>query len=256
MNNTRWTGAAALLVLLTACGGPTRPTPGPESVPNAIPREEPRSRSGNPQFYEVFGKRYFVMPSSAGYVERGVASWDGPGFHGNSTASGERYDMDAMTAAHKTLPLPCYVQVTNLANGRSIVVRVNDRGPFVDNRLIDLSRSAAARLDLISAGTGLVEVRAINAATTTPAVASRPAPNADKTLYIQVGAFSEQTNADRLTQRLRTAGIAPISVRGDQVNGRTLYRVRVGPVPSVEEFDRLIQSLRRAGIPDAHLALD
>jgi rare lipoprotein A len=126
-----------------------------------VPRYEPRSPYGNPPFYEVFGKRYFVLSSSADYVERGVASWYGPGFHKVRTSTGEIYDMYGMTAAHKTLPLPAYARVTNLQNGRSVVVRVNDRGPFVGNRIIDLSYTAAAKLDMLRDGTAMVEVRTV-----------------------------------------------------------------------------------------------
>jgi rare lipoprotein A len=132
------------------------------AVPDTVPRVEPRSRYGNPLFYEIFGKRYYVLASSADYVERGVASWYGPGFHKIPTSTGETYDMYAMTAAHKTLPLPANVRVTNLQNGRSVVVRVNDRGPFVGNRIIDLSYAAASRLDMLHDGTAMVEVRAID----------------------------------------------------------------------------------------------
>jgi rare lipoprotein A len=130
-------------------------------VPDAVPRAEPRAIYGNPASYEVFGKRYYVMASSVGYVERGVASWYGPGFHKELTSVREPYDMYGMTAAHKTLPLPAYVRVTNLQNGRSCVVRVNDRGPFVGNRIIDLSYTAAAKLDMLRDGTAIVEVRAL-----------------------------------------------------------------------------------------------
>jgi rare lipoprotein A len=141
------------------------PPPGPPAhlldVPDAVPRIEPRSVYGNPPSYEVFGKRYYVMASSVGYVERGVASWYGPGFHKERTSVGEPYDMYGMTAAHKSLPLPAYVRVTNLQNGRSCVVRVNDRGPFVGNRIIDLSYTAAAKLDMLRDGTAMVEVRAL-----------------------------------------------------------------------------------------------
>jgi rare lipoprotein A len=146
---------------------PARPAPLPPppanagAVPDAVPRAEPRSSHGNPPFYEVFGQRYYVLATADGYLERGVASWYGPSFHGGNTSSGEPYDMYGMTAAHKTLPLPCYARVTNLRNGRSIVVRINDRGPFVANRLIDLSYTAAARLDMLRDGTTLVEVRAL-----------------------------------------------------------------------------------------------
>jgi rare lipoprotein A len=133
-------------------------------VPEAVPRAEPRSASGNPPFYQVAGHRYIVLASAAGYRERGVASWYGPDFHGLKTATGERYDMFAMTAAHKTLPIPCYARVTNLSNGRSVVVRINDRGPFVANRIIDLSYTAASRLDMIRNGTAFVDVEVLSPA--------------------------------------------------------------------------------------------
>jgi rare lipoprotein A len=138
--------------------------PLPETVPDAVPRYEPRSSYGNPPFYDVFGKRYYILSTSADYVERGVASWYGPGFHQVRTSTREPYDMYGMSAAHKTLPLPCYVRVTNLQNGRSIVVRVNDRGPFVGNRIIDLSYTAAAKLDMLRNGTAMVEVRTVGPA--------------------------------------------------------------------------------------------
>ena len=141
---------------------PSAPPAIPQAVPDAVPRVEPRSRYGNPTYYEVFGKRYYVLASSADYVERGVASWYGPGFHKERTSTLEPYDMYGMTAAHRTLPLPAYVRVTNLENGRSVVVRVNDRGPFVGNRIIDLSYTAAARLDMLRNGTAMVEVRSID----------------------------------------------------------------------------------------------
>ena len=135
--------------------------PHPSQDPGYIPADEPRSRSGNPSSYVVYGQRYYVMDSAAGFVERGIASWYGPGFHGRRTANGERYDMNGLSAAHKSLPLPTWVRVTNLSNGRSIVIRVNDRGPFVDDRIIDLSRGAAEAIGMIGAGTALVEVRAL-----------------------------------------------------------------------------------------------
>jgi rare lipoprotein A len=146
---------------------PIQPPQGALEIPDAVPRYEPRSAYGNPPFYEVFGKRYFVLSSSADYVERGVASWYGPGFHKVRTSTGEIYDMYGMTAAHKTLPLPAYARVTNLQNGRSVVVRVNDRGPFVGNRIIDLSYTAAAKLDMLRDGTAMVEVRTVGPANAT-----------------------------------------------------------------------------------------
>ncbi|HEY9198349.1 MAG TPA: septal ring lytic transglycosylase RlpA family protein [Gammaproteobacteria bacterium] len=142
--------------------GPAHPPLDVMAIPDAVPKVEPRSRYGNPASYVVFGKRYHVMPTSAGYVERGIASWYGDKFHGLRTSSGDAYDMYGMTAAHKTLPLPTYARVTNLRNGRSIVVKINDRGPFVANRIIDLSYTGAAKLGLLGNGTGLVEVRALD----------------------------------------------------------------------------------------------
>jgi rare lipoprotein A len=160
---------------------PTAPPANIDAVPDAVPRPEPRSAHGNPPFYEVFGQRYYVLASANGYLERGVASWYGPNFHGVNTSSGELYDMYGMTAAHKTLPLPCYARVTNLRNGRSVVVRINDRGPFVANRLIDLSYTAAARLDMLREGTTLVEVRTLapgapDTSTRTASTVSLPPP--------------------------------------------------------------------------------
>lgn len=269
--------------------------PPPESVPDMVPRAEPRSRNGNPPFYDVLGRRYFVLSSSVGYVERGVASWYGPGFHKVRTSTGEPYDMYGMTAAHKTLPLPAYVRVTNLQNGRSIVVRVNDRGPFVGNRIIDLSYTAAAKLDMLRNGTAMVEVRSLEpvsaatplvAQTTAPAPAAAPltatpltsaaeapaapapppaspGPSADvstvavpRALYIQAGAFSDPKNAERLVERLRGGGYGKVFVRDNEIAGRRMYRVRIGPVPDVAEFDRVVAALERVGVNDAHLALD
>lgn len=220
------------------------------AIPDAVPRFEPKSAKGNPPFYNVLGKRYFVMNSAAGYVERGVASWYGPGFHAASTSNGEPYDMYAMTAAHKTLPLPCYVQVTNLGNGRSVVVRVNDRGPFRDGRIIDLSYTAAAKLDILRDGTAFVEVRAI-----TPESPAATA-SAATALFVQAGAFSAEANASRLQAQLRAQGIDNAFVRQDVVGGKPMYRVRIGPIPSVREFDRVLARLKSLGIPDARLALD
>jgi rare lipoprotein A len=231
---------------------PTLP-PDIAAIPDPIPRIEPRSKRGNPPFYTVLGKRYFVLDTADGYLERGVASWYGPGFHAALTSNGERYDMYAMTAAHKTLPLPAFVQVTNLRNGRSVVVRVNDRGPFKDGRIIDLSYTAAGKLDMLKDGTTFVEVRAL-----TPSQKAAPPvpPQTPQTLFVQAGAFGTQENASRLQDRLRGQGITQSFVREDRVNGRTLYRVRVGPIPSVNEFDRLLARLRSLGLTDAQLASD
>jgi rare lipoprotein A len=231
---------------------PTLPPPKDiGAIPDAIPKPEPRSAKGNPPFYNVLGKRYFVLATADGYHERGVASWYGPGFHEAQTSNGEAYDMYAMTAAHKTLPLPTYVQVTNLKNGRSVILRVNDRGPFKDSRIIDLSYTAAAKLDMLRAGTAFVEVRALTPDTD---IASETAPAS--ALYVQAGAFSAESNAANLLAQLRTQGITKGFVRADEVNGKPMYRVRIGPIPTVPEFDRTLARLKSLGIADARLALD
>ena len=151
--------AAIVLVItvsLGGCGGL-----GSHDDQDVVVRAEPRSKYGNPSSYVVFGKRYHVLNSSQGFVERGIASWYGKKFHGRRTSSGELYDMHGMTAAHKNLPLPTFVKVTNLENERSVILRVNDRGPFHDNRVIDLSYTAAKKLGIVRKGTGYVEVRAL-----------------------------------------------------------------------------------------------
>jgi rare lipoprotein A len=255
----------ALALVVAGCGSPpirtkhptpSLPPPAPipadiENIPDPVPRSEPKSARGNPPFYNVLGKRYFVMNTAEGYQERGVASWYGPGFHAESTSNGERYDMYAMTAAHKTLPLPAYVQVTNLSNGKHVIVRVNDRGPFKDGRIIDLSYTAAAKLDMIKAGTTFVEVRALS---TMQKASPPPAPPATSDLYVQAGAFATEANATNLVGQLRSKGVSNAFVRADQVDGKPMYRVRVGPIPNVNDYDRVVKRLRSLGVADARPA--
>jgi rare lipoprotein A len=265
----RFVLTCAALLSLIACGSaPQRPIPTPaplptpstqppasmdvSSIPDAIPRAEPKSARGNPAFYNVLGKRYFVLPTANGYVERGVASWYGPGFHAKSTSNGERYDMYAMSAAHTTLPLPAYVKVTNLQNGRSVIVRVNDRGPFKDGRIIDLSYTAASKLGMLRDGTAFVEVRHIPPSVQPNEAVTPPAGS----LFVQAGAFGTEANAAKLVAQLRSQGVTNAVVRADQVNGQTMYRVRVGPVPTVPEFDRAVARLKKLGVADARLAAD
>jgi rare lipoprotein A len=249
-----------------ASGTPARTTPVPPAalppvpvniaaIPDAVPRIEARSRSGNPPVYNVLGRRYTLLPSPEGYVERGVASWYGPGFHGISTSMGEPYDMYGMTAAHKTLPIPCYARVTNLLNGRSVVVRINDRGPFVANRLIDLSYTAAAKLDMLRGGTAMVEVRVVTPDNPQDQALTRATETPPPTLYIQAGAFAVPENARALLLRLQRAGLNNAFIVPPPPASR-LYRVRVGPVASVVDFDNLVARLATLGVPDARLALD
>ncbi|MGE0581281.1 MAG: septal ring lytic transglycosylase RlpA family protein [Steroidobacteraceae bacterium] len=268
--------ALAAALLAAGCAGPGRkpsgtPAPVPATppppadvaaIPDAVPRAEPRSLRGNPPSYEVFGKRYFVQASAEGHVERGVASWYGPGFHAAQTSTGEPYDMYAMTAAHKTLPLPCYLRVTNLANGRSVVVRVNDRGPFVAGRIVDLSYTAAAKLDMLRDGTAFVEIRVLTPGTPAAVVPAPIAPPpaladaAGQGLYVQTGAFADVANARRHIERLRAAGFDDVRLVPATSGDRRLYRVRIGPLASVAEFDALAARLARIGIMDARLASD
>jgi rare lipoprotein A len=289
-------------VLVSGCGllrdkpkssrvpsGSSVPLPPPDilAIPDAVPRPEPRGTRGNPPFYEVFGKRYYVMASADGWVERGTASWYGPGFHNASTSLGEPYDMYAMTAAHKTLPIPAYAEVTNLRNGRKVVVRINDRGPFVGDRIIDLSYTAAAKLDMLTAGTAPVEVRVITPGrpsiarggsaqpatlpgapgpiTTPPplpatppqppavAVVNAPAASIAHAMFIQAGVFADHENARRRVESLLAGGVELASLEEITSGQRTLHRVRVGPFATVEEFDLNLARVRTLGVPDARL---
>ena len=228
--------------------------------PDAVPRKEPRSRYGNPATYDVFGVRYKVMQTSYGYKERGVASWYGKKFHGRMTSSQEPYNMYAMTAAHKTLPLPTYVRVRNLKNNKSIVVRVNDRGPFVDNRVIDLSYSAAIKLDMVGSGTSLVEVTALSydeppkaAQQDVPTRAVTVAPQQENDVFVQVGAFGDATNAKRRYNLLRNSGISNAFVYKEEDRTPALYRIRIGPLGDVNDYDTLVSKLQNIGISESHL---
>ena len=208
----------------------------------------------------VNGKQYFTLSSARGFVERGIASWYGPKFHGRRTSSGETYDMYGMTAAHKALPLPTYVSVRHLATGREIVVRVNDRGPFHGDRIIDLSYAAATRLGIARQGTGLVEVRALEPeATTRPAAGARqldPARSVPTRLFVQAGAFRAAGNATRLRARLATVSRLPVRVRRAMSNGKVMYRVWLGPASSVEEAERVTGVLGALGIEGPRIVVE
>ena len=224
-----------------------------------------KSSRGNPPFYEVFGQRYYVMDSSNGFKERGVASWYGKKFHGRQTSSGVIYDMHAMTAAHKTLPLPTQVRVRNLKNGRSIIVMVNDRGPFVDNRIIDLSFAAATQLDIVSAGTALVEIEAltnqaaqreVDSTTTATAQETQDKAAADLSLFLQVGAFGDRANAQQLVDQLHGSDFPNAIIRSDAVRVPPIFRVRLGPITNVTEYDQLVERVATLGIVDTHLVTE
>lgn len=258
--------------------------PGIALIPEAEPRHEPVSRYGNPPEYEVFGQRYRTLPTSSGFEEEGLASWYGTRFHGERTSSGEAYDMYAMTAAHKSLPLPSYVEVTNLENDKKVVVRVNDRGPFVDGRIIDLSYAAAHRINMTDAGVARVRIRALAAdderqvrATgrqngslrgtdssgetgmrggverETPGSSEMHSTGASSGLgsYVQVGAYAARDSAEQVRHELSALGFSAVAISElEREEGPRLYRVRIGPLDHGAAVREVTQRLRAANRPD------
>lgn len=245
--------------------GPSNPVD-VSDIKDAVPKVEPRSKYGNSKNYKVLGKWYSVKQSSKGYVAKGIASWYGNKFHGHRTSNGETYDMYAMTAAHKTLPLPTYVRVTYLENGRSVIVKVNDRGPFHENRIIDLSYAAAKKLGYTSKGTGVVEIVALDPKTyqqkqsyqakhkRPSALSTYPAKSHYK-LYLQVGAFASQQNANKLQKRLSRMFKAR-KIHSNFASDKNIYRVRIGPLASVDDADKLSVFLNNKGIPTTQIVID
>jgi rare lipoprotein A len=219
-------------------GAPPAPGVDLANLPDPLPKEEPRSRYGNQSPYEVLGKRYQVMPRAKGYRANGTASWYGTKFHGRSTSSGERYDMYKLTAAHRNLPIPCYVRVTNLDNHRSAIVRVNDRGPFHSERIIDLSYAAAVKLGFANRGTARVRIEAVGPEDVAVKALAEAAPKAaGENIYLQAGAFSDRRGAERF--RAQLARLVGADVHVHQASGGPRYRVRVGPLSHMEEANRL-----------------
>ncbi|MHB8347217.1 MAG: septal ring lytic transglycosylase RlpA family protein [Acidiferrobacterales bacterium] len=237
------------------------------SVPNAVPKPGPLSAIGN-QPYTVFDKTYYPLQSAAGYHARGIASWYGRQFRGKFTSDGERYNMYAMTAAHKTLPLPSYARVTDLSNGRSVIVRVNDRGPFLNNRLIDLSYAAAAKLGMLRSGTALVEVDGIvpgkppvqtaraQSGSTVEESAGKSAIPDPPLLFLQVGAFASRRNAETLRRRLVRADFRRVRVQRSRSSSNALFLVRIGPLPSVADSDRLARRIAAYGIRNVYVVVE
>ncbi len=280
---------AIFIALLSACsswvdkgdGPPSTPPGDLTGTPDAVPKVEP-VRAANQKSYVVFGKRYYPMSSNAGYREKGVASWYGKQFHGNPTATGEKYNMYAMTAAHKTLPLPSYVEVRNLDTGRKIVVRVNDRGPFHGDRIIDLSYAAASKLGIVGKGTGRVEVVAVDARNypatqyveKTPTVKVTPVPKIQPTtsvamtkvspisttmapsVYLQIGTFSSLARAESLMKDVARHVSSPVFLMPLYQSTGALYRVRVGPLASVDASEELARTLQSLGVRDSHAVVE
>ena len=232
-------------------------------IPNATPKSEPITNAGNKSPYEVFGKTYWVLPSSNGYKETGIASWYGTKFHGRLTSNGEIYNMYGMTAAHKTLPIPCYARVTNVENGSSVVVRINDRGPFHGARLIDLSYVAAMKLGYADKGTANVLIEVIDtevhpqtlanpplivqAARKAPitlspvTIPNRPAATAVAGNYLQVGAFSDMALVHEMQEKIRGLTSKPIVVR----NQNNLFKLWIGPIADHMELVTIKAMLKK-----------
>jgi rare lipoprotein A len=246
-------------VWLVSCSGksskPAEPSDGPSTsdikasdVKDAVPRDEPLARYGNHSPYEVFGKKYTVMKSSKGYHKKGTASWYGSKFHGRRTSSGEPYDMHLATAAHKSLPLPTYAEVTNLDNGKKVIVKINDRGPFKHDRLIDMSYGAALRLGMTGTGTARVDVRVIDGSSG-EYVADRTAPVADSDgTMLQAGAFGKREGAEKLADQLERARLKPVTINDSD----NLFRVWLGPYDSAAEVESVISRAIELGFERPH----
>jgi rare lipoprotein A len=229
MNRKTWLAGIGVVLLAACAGDPERdqdssdgPPSGslkPSDVADARPRAEPRSRYGNHSPYVVLGNTYHVMNTSEGYHEKGIASWYGSKFHGRRTSSGEPYDMYEATAAHKYLPLPTYAEVTNLDNGKKVIVKINDRGPFHEQRLIDMSYGAAVRLGMTATGTARVDVRAIS--------------------------FDEPAPANPVVNR---SELKPVSVQ----KGGSFYKVWIGPYTSDAEIRLAMNRVVELGYERPH----
>jgi rare lipoprotein A len=260
------------LLLIAACStttppttsdrdsGPVGPTPDLARLPDPVPRVEPPSKYGNKSPYEVLGKTYYVLPNPENYKEYGKASWYGTKFHGRRTSSGEMYDMYRLTAAHRSLPIPSYVRVTNLDNRRTAIVRVNDRGPFHGERLIDLSYAAAVKLGFADRGTTRVMIELVDGTDQMPNIASAPQPNdapasrprvnealasvppepgvpGPEKIFLQAGAFKDSAGAERLRNNL--TDLVGTGVYVQRLPNDRYYRVRIGPVAQMSEATRL-----------------
>ncbi|MEM8659540.1 MAG: septal ring lytic transglycosylase RlpA family protein [Pseudomonadota bacterium] len=215
----------------------------PAQVRDALPQPDPILAVGNASPYTVNGVQYEILEDHRGYKRRGTASWYGSKFHGHETSNGEIYDLYAATAAHKTLPIPCFARVTNLENGRSVIVRVNDRGPFHSDRLIDLSYGAAVKLGFMEEGTAPVEVEVIDVV----GVDDRRDTVVGDYRYLQLGAYSSEGSARSLQSTLQAMLQPPVFVSEVQSGNSLLYRVRIGPMMDSKQLQSVQKQLRLAG---------
>jgi rare lipoprotein A len=209
----------------------------PASLKDAQVKVEPLSSMGNPKRYTVLGQEYAVMSQGAGFTQKGFASWYGMKFHGHATSNGEIYDVYQMTAAHKTLPIPSYVKVTRIDTQESVIVRVNDRGPFHEGRIVDLSYAAAVKLGIHKMGTAAVSLEVISA----------PAEGPEK--WLQVSALSNEQSAKALQQKLQSLQQWPVFISANETG--TLHKVRIGPIPEGPEIDNVVAILNSNQLTDA-----
>jgi len=216
-------------------------------IPDAVPIVEPHSKYGNPKSYVVFGERYFVDKSAEGYKEIGIASWYGTKFHKRKTSSGEPYDMFKMTAAHKNLPIPTYAHVRNLQNDKSIIVKINDRGPFHEDRIIDLSYAAAKKLGI--SGTGKVEVIAIDPSDPSQMMASKD--ERQKELFLQIGAYTEKSRAELVVEKVKEITQHPTHILPIALAEKTIHRVHIGPFTNRKQSEEVNEALRDIGLSGA-----
>lgn len=224
--------AVLSLLVMAGCG---KYTPFPRHV-YSTPSSTPRDYNPKTKPYTVLGKRYYPLQSAAGYDEVGMASWYGRDFHGRKTANGQRYDMYGVSAAHKTLPLGTKVRVTNLENKRSVILVVNDRGPFVRGRVLDLSYGAAKKLGTVEKGVAKVRITAL---TSSP---PRPTVYADTNIryyHVRVGAFAVRDNAERTYQKLVTAGYSSARINTVSRDGQTLHIVQAGSFTSRDKAEQV-----------------
>lgn len=261
-------GFLIVLNLLNGCsmskkedGPPTFPKD-LSKVKEAVPKVEPKSKYGNPSSYTVFGKKYYPIDSNKNFIETGIASWYGTKFHGRRTSSGEEYDMYAMTGAHKTLPLPTYAKVTNLDNNKSIIIKINDRGPFHDNRILDLSYAAAAKLGVLAKGTANIKLSAIDPKKHLNKKINEFKSNTNNLIKnklnfvsLQIGAFSDRNNAEDLINALAKTIDHPIVMSREIAQAKSLdkaikselFKVHIGPFPE-SKLDIIKQKLAKFNI--------
>jgi rare lipoprotein A len=253
-------GALIALLQLSACStvrGDGAPSGNIDAsnIPDAVPKSEPLSKYGNPSSYVVRGKRIHVLKTANNYNKIGFASWYGTKFNGKLTSTRERYNLYSMTAASPDLPIPTYVRVTNLSNGKSCIVKVNDRGPFVANRIIDLSYVAAKKLGYAHHGTTLVRVTAINPtlwAQQQKAIPAAPSSEPSQ-FYLQVGAFANRENAHLYEQRIAQLTDLPVQVKPSEHNDSPIFRVQLGPL-AADQSNEVREKLENAGLaPGIHV---